>query len=87
MKQKAKLRYALRKQVEDWAQEQAVNDLKFSGDEPWKNVPAEKRKLLEAALIFYARSAAARTFDSLVLHKHLNDSLLDQEPHYQGGKR
>ena len=61
----------LRARVQDWAQEAALADLQFSGDAPWRNVPPEQRKLLEAALVCYARSAAARTFDSLKLHGYL----------------
>lgn len=60
----------LRARVQDWAQEAALADLKFSGDAPWRNVTPKQRELLEAALVFYARSAA-RTIDSLKLHGHL----------------
>lgn len=61
----------LRQSVQDWAEESARSDLKFCGDEPWKGVTLAQRQELEKALIHYARTGAARTFDTLKLRGNL----------------
>lgn len=58
-------------QAEGWAEEAARQDLAFAGDAPWAGITAEQRKQLEAALIYYARSAARRTVRALREHGHL----------------
>lgn len=63
--------FKLRQNVQRWIREQAERDLKFAGEEPWKNIPASERETITKALLFYAESGAARAFDALKLHGHL----------------
>jgi hypothetical protein len=62
----------LRMSVEDWAAEAAQADLGFCNPSVLQKLSAEDRKAIAEGLIFYARNAAARTFDSLKLHGYLN---------------
>lgn len=61
----------LRLRVQDWAEEEARKDLAFSGEGVFNGISGEKAKAIKDGLIYYARNAAARTFDSLRLHGHL----------------
>lgn len=67
--------------VQDWAQREAEKDLRFCGDAPWAHLglTKEQRKAVEAALVQYARAAAARTVTSLRLHgiPELSEALRD----------
>lgn len=60
-------------QVQDWAADDARRDLAFCADAPWTSLGLNKlqREQIEAALIHYARTAAARTLSALKLHGHI----------------
>ena len=70
-KQQQKAKEQLRMRVCQWANEKALGDLKFAGEEPFKGMSEEKAAAIKKSLVFFAESGACEAFDGLARHGHL----------------